>query len=108
MSVRVRVNKQPLKVRVGQTDAIKILSSSGASKIQGIDPDATSFFNRLDVTGIATFGSSVAIQGDLNVAQNLVFNNLNLTNLNISGITTTNTLSVTGTLTAGLIDGGSF
>ena len=108
MSVKVRVEKSPLKVKVGQTDAIKILSTGAAApttvkNVVGGIADVTA----LNVVGISTLGGDVSIQGSLQV-ENLGFDNLSLTNLNISGIATANTLNVTGTLTAGLIDGGSF
>ena len=108
MSVKVRVEKSPLKVKVGQTDAIKILSTGAAApttvkNVVGGIADVTA----LNVAGISTLGGDVSIQGSLQV-ENLGFDNLSLTNLNISGIATANVLNVTGTLTAGLIDGGSF
>ena len=92
MSVRVRVEKSPLKVRVGQSDAIKILSTApiGSSTVKNVS-GGTADVTALNVTGISTL------------------NGLTTANtLNITGTTTTNAMNVTGTLTAGLIDGGSF
>ena len=86
MSVKVRVEKSPLKVRVGQSDAIKILStapigSNTVKNVKGGTVDVTA----LNVTGISTVST-----------------------LNITGTTTANVMNVTGTLTAGLLDGGTF
>ena len=86
MSVKVRVEKSPLKVRVGQSDAIKILSTSpiGSSTVRNVK-GGTADVTALNVTGISTVST-----------------------LNITGTTTANVMNVSGTLTAGLIDGGSF
>ena len=86
MSVKVRVEKSPLRVRVGQSDAIKILSTSpvGSSTVKNVS-GGTADVTALNVTGISTVST-----------------------LNITGTATANTMNVTGTLTAGLIDGGSF
>ena len=81
MSVKVRVEKSPLKVRVGQSDAIKILSTApiGTNVVKSVS-GGTADVTALNVTGISTV-STLNITGDANVI---------------------------GTLTAGLIDGGSF
>ena len=86
MSVKVRVEKSPLKVRVGQSDAIKILSTApiGPTTVKNVS-GGTADVTALNVTGISTVST-----------------------LNITGTTTANVMNVTGTLTAGLIDGGSF
>ena len=86
MSVKVRVEKSPLRVRVGQSDAIKILSTSpvGSSTVKNVE-GGTADITALNVTGISTVST-----------------------LNITGTTTANVMNVSGTLTAGLIDGGSF
>ena len=86
MSVKVRVEKSPLRVRVGQSDAIKILSTApiGSNTVKNVS-GGTADVTALNVTGISTVGT-----------------------LNITGTTTANVMNVTGTLTAGLIDGGSF
>ena len=70
--------------------------------------------NSLNISGLSTFVGIVTTKNDLYVGGNLfvgedlTFDEINGRNLNISGIGTVNTLNVTGTLTAGLIDGGSF
>ena len=143
MSVKVNVIQNPLKVRVGQTDAVKVISSNSGSgggtsdtaknvvggiasvtqlNVSGISTFAgitsvtgdTLFTNQLNVSGISTFAgivttaSDLYVGGDLFVADDIVFDEVTGRNLNITGIGTMNTLNVTGTLTAGLIDGGSF
>ena len=143
MSVKVNVIQNPLKVRVGQTDAVKVISSnsgsgggtsdtaknvvggiasvtqlnvSGVSTFAGITSVTgdTLFTNQLNVSGISTFAgivttvSDLYVGGDLFVGDDIVFDEVTGRNLNITGIGTMNTLNVTGTLTAGLIDGGSF
>ena len=144
MSVKVNVVRKSLtKVRVGQTDAVKVLSSnaggsggtsdtainviggiasvtelnvSGISTFAGITSVTgdTLFTNQLNVlgvstlTGIVTTVSDLYVGGDLFVGDDIVFDEVTGRNLNITGIGTMNTLNVTGTLTAGLIDGGSF
>ena len=144
MSVKVNVVRKSLtKVRVGQTDAVKVLSSnaggsggtsdtainviggiasvtqlnvSGISTFAGITSVTgdTLFTNQLNVlgvstlTGIVTTASDLYVGGDLFVGDDIVFDEVTGRNLNITGIGTMNTLNVTGTLTAGLIDGGSF
>ena len=142
MSVKVNVIQNPLKVRVGQTDAVKVISSnsgsggssdtainvvggiasvtqlnvSGVSTFAGITSVTgdTLFTNQLNVlgvstlTGIVTTVSDLYVGGDLFVGDDIVFDEVTGRDLNITGIGTMNTLNVTGTLTAGLIDGGSF
>jgi len=142
MSVKVNVIQNPLKVRVGQTDAVKVISSNSGSgggsdtainvvggiasvtqlNVSGISTFAgitsvtgdTLFTNQLNVSGISTFAgivttvSDLYVGGDLFVGDDIVFDEVTGRNLNITGIGTMNTLNVTGTLTAGLIDGGSF
>ena len=84
----------PIKVRVGQSDAIKILSSAGGGSVQTQNSvnvvGGIASVTQLNVSGISTF------IGDVGAS-----------NLNITGITTVNTLNITGTLNVG-IDGGSF
>ena len=162
MAVKVRVEQSPLKVRVGQADAIKILSTSpvGSTTVKNVRggiADVTT----LNVSGISTFAGNIVGDGDTNISgissvtatsffgdgsgltntgavlsaasgsQRLILSSLtsgvmtsaatdadlsyNATsnllssgNLNIAGTATANTMNVTGTLTAGLIDGGSF
>ena len=143
MSVKVNVIQNPLKVRVGQTDAVKVVSSnagggggtsdtainviggiasvtelqvSGISTLAGITSvtGQTLFTKQFNVagvssfTGIVTTASDLYVGGDLFVGDDIVFDEVTGRNLNITGIGTVGTLDVTGTLTAGLIDGGSF
>ena len=98
MSVKVRVEKSPLKVRVGQSDAIKILSTApiGSTTVKNVS-GGTANVTALNVTGISTFAGNVNSNGTMTT-----------NTLNITGTTTANVMNVTGTLTAGLIDGGSF
>ena len=98
MSVKVRVEKSPLKVRVGQSDAIKILSTApiGSTTVKNVS-GGTANITALNVTGISTFAGNVNSNGIMTT-----------NTLNITGTTTANVMNVTGTLTAGLIDGGSF
>ena len=60
MAVKVRVEQSPLKVRVGQTDAIKILSSAPVGSVTvknvvGGIADVTA----LTVSGISTFNGNI-------------------------------------------------
>ena len=98
MSVKVRVEKSPLKVRVGQSDAIKILSTApiGSTTVKNVS-GGTADVTALNVTGISTFAGNISANGTTTA-----------NTLNITGTTTANIMNVTGTLTAGLIDGGSF
>jgi len=153
----------PINVRVGQSEAIKVLSSQGGGSIETFNAKnvigGIASVTQLNVTGISTLGtieissgiitstngaddvvyfgdltgnltgsvlsneqenitllgtlSSLAVSGNINANGNIIGdNNTNISginditagaNLNISGVAT-----VTGELTAGLIDGGSF
>ena len=87
-----------IKVRVGQQNTVKILSSVG-----GVSDNATNSVNviggiasvtQLSVsgvstfTGISTFKNNVYINGDLYVSDDLVFDEFNARNGNITGILT--------------------
>ena len=98
MSVKVRVEKSPLRVRVGQSDAIKILSTSpvGSTTVKNVS-GGTADITGLNVTGISTFTGNINANGVTTA-----------NTLNITGTTTANVMNVTGTLTAGLLDGGTF
>ena len=67
MAVKVRVEKSPLKVRVGQTDAIKILSSApiGSQTVENV-VGGVADVTQLNVSGISTFAGNIAgnIVGD--------------------------------------------
>ena len=119
MSVKVNVIQNPLKVRVGQTDAVKVISSNSGSGGGTSDTaknvvGGIASVTQLNVSGVSTFTgivttvSDLYVGGDLFVGDDIVFDEVTGRNLNITGIGTMNTLNVTGTLTAGLIDGGSF
>ena len=143
MAVKVNVVQNPLKVRVGQSDAVKVISSnsggsggtsdtainviggiasvtelqvSGISTLAGITSvtGQTLFTKQFNVAGVSSFTgivttiSDLHVGGDLFVGDDIVFDEVTGRDLNITGIGTMNTLNVTGTLTAGLIDGGSF
>ena len=69
MAVKVRVEQSPLKVRVGQTDAIKILSSAPVGSVTvknvvGGIADVTS----LTVSGISTFNGNITGDGATNIS----------------------------------------
>ena len=104
-----------IKVRVGQSDAIKVLSTSMVSsgivtttqhaevadyaKIAGVSTYASS-------AGVSTYASSAGIAtyaSSAGVSTSVSGGTASVTQLNVVGVTT-----IGGTLTAGLIDGGSF
>ena len=178
MSVKVRVEKSPLKVRVGQSDAIKILSTApiGSNTVKNVS-GGTADVTALNVSGITTFsddviftgantnarwdhstsdlilfdntrlefgsnkdfeiwhggahtnlknsGGDLRIRGDkillkraddsekyleanVNQGVKLFFNGVEKCETTVDGLNITGDANVTGTLTAGLIDGGSF
>ena len=66
MAVKVRVEQSPLKVRVGQTDAIKILSSAPigsqtTKNVVGGIADVT----ELNVSGVSTFAGNINPNGNI-------------------------------------------
>ena len=60
MAVKVRVQQSPLKVRVGQTDAIKILSSApiGSQSVKNV-VGGIADVTQLNVSGISTFAGNI-------------------------------------------------
>ena len=110
-----------IKVRVGQSDAIKVLSTttfSGVVTFSNYAEDASSAgvstnviggiasVTQLNVSGITTLagsggitttGGDLYVGGDLYIEDDLTFDEFTARNGNVTGI-----------LTAGLIDGGSF
>tara|TARA_Y100001938_G_scaffold132649_1_gene191137 strand:- start:389 stop:895 length:507 start_codon:yes stop_codon:yes gene_type:complete len=66
MSVKVRVQKAPLKVRVGQSDAIKILSSRpvGSSTVKNV-VGGIADVTQLNVSGISTFVGNINPNGNI-------------------------------------------
>ena len=122
-----------IKVRVGQQNAIKVLSSTAAGNalradyaneaknvIGGISSVSQSYVSGITTfVGITTTLTDFYVGGNLHVSNDLTFDEFNARNANITGISTVNylnitgivtatTANITGTLTAGLIDGGSY
>ena len=66
MAVKVRVEQSPLKVRVGQADAIKILSTApiGSSTVKNVS-GGTADVTALNVTGISTFVGNIQPNGNI-------------------------------------------
>ena len=94
-----------IKVRVGQTNAVKVISSiSGSAGGKSVTAEnvigGIASVTSLNVSGIstfvgvATFKGDVYIDGDLYIQDDLKFDELNARNANISGITTTTNLRV--------------
>lgn len=99
-----------IKVRVGQQNAVKIVSSiSGAAGGQAVTAEnvigGIGSIRELYVSGISTFvgvstfKSDVYIDGDLIVGDDLKFDEFTARNGNITGITTLFNLNVTGVST---------
>ena len=66
MAVKVRVEQSPLKVRVGQTDAIKILSSApiGSQTVENV-VGGVADVTQLNVSGISTFVGNINPNGNI-------------------------------------------
>ena len=95
-----------IKVRVGQSDAIKVLSTSLVSAGIVTTTQHAEVADYAKVAGIATYASSVGIATYASIAgvsTSVSGGTASVTQLNVVGVTT-----IGGTLTAGLIDGGSF
>jgi hypothetical protein len=99
-----------IKVRVGQQNAVKIVSSiSGSSGGKAVTAEnvigGIGSIRELHVSGISTFvgvstfKSDVYIDGDLVVGDDLKFDEFTARNGNITGITTLFNLNVTGVST---------
>ena len=113
-----------IKVRVGQSDAIKVISSQGGGSISAQNATnviggiasvsqlqvtgVSSFIGNVNISGITTLaanggitttGGDLYIGGDLYVNDDILFDEINGRNLNISGISTLNVLGVTGIVT---------
>ena len=60
MAVKVRVEQSPLKVRVGQADAIKILSSApiGSQTVKNV-VGGIADVTALNVSGVSTFAGNI-------------------------------------------------
>lgn len=92
-----------IRVRVGQQNGIKIVSSNsglanavestnvvgGIASVTTLNVSGVSTF-----VGIATFYNDVYITGNLTVSNDLTFDEFNASNANISGFTTTSNLNV--------------
>ena len=111
----------------GVSEFQKGLTVAGVSTFTGISTSTSTIFgNQLNIAGVSSFTGIVTtfndlfVGGDLFVGDDLKFDEFNARNGNITGILTaatsnvTNnftvggTADITGTLTAGLIDGGTF
>ena len=100
----------PIKVRVGQSDAVKILASAGGGSISavtsknviggiasvtsldvsGISTLSSLNLEELNVTGLSTFTELVDVNGGLDVIGGATLNSLNVSGLStFTGITTT-------------------
>ena len=113
-----------IKVRVGQSDAVKVISSQGGGSISA--QNATNVIGgiasvtQLNVSGVSTFldnvsiagvttlaanggitttGGDLYVGGDLFVGDDILFDEINGRNLNITGISTLNILGVSGIVT---------
>jgi len=66
MAVKVRVEQSPLKVRVGQADAIKILSSApiGSQTVKNV-VGGIADVTQLNVSGISTFVDNINTNGNI-------------------------------------------
>ena len=100
-----------IKVRVGQQNAVKIISSiSGSAGGQAVTSEnvigGIGSIRELHVSGISTFvgvstfKSNVFIDGDLIVGDDLVFDEFTARNGNVTGILTSRDVNVTGILTS--------
>jgi hypothetical protein len=106
-AARVKVGQQnAIKSRVGQQNTVNILSSvSGSSGgaaitaenvIGGIASVTSLYVSGVSTfVGISTFNNDVYIGGDLYVRDDLVFNELNVRNINVTGIGSIVTLNST-------------
>lgn len=99
-----------IKVRVGQKNAVKVISSiSGSAGGKAVTAEnvigGIGSIRELHVSGISTFvgvstfKSNVFIDGDLIVGDDLVFDEFTARNGNVTGITTLYNLNVTGVST---------
>jgi hypothetical protein len=113
-----------IKVRVGQSDAVKVISSQGGGSISAQNAQnviggiasvtqmqvtgVSTFLNDVSIAGITTLasnggitttGGDLYVGGDLFVGDDILFDEINGRNLNISGISTLNVLGVSGIVT---------
>ena len=86
-----------IKVRVGQSDAIKVLSTSMVSAGIVTTTQHAEVADYAKIAGIATYASTAGVSTSVSGGT------ASVTQLNVVGVTT-----IGGTLNAGLIDGGSF
>ena len=132
MAINVKTSSPTVKVQVGTANAIKVLSSASggatfsenarnviggiASVTQLSVTGPSTLTGNLYVTGITTIagltttGSDLYVGGDLFVQDDLVLDEITARHLNITGITTTQNLVVTGVATIGgsTINAGTF
>lgn len=99
-----------IKVRVGQQNAVKVISSISGSAggksvtaenvIGGIGSIRELYVSGISTfVGVSTFKSNVYIDGDLTVGDDLVFDEFTARNGRVTGITTLFNLNVTGIAT---------
>ena len=96
----------PIKVRVGQTDAIKILSSAGGGSISA--QNATNVIggiasvSQLSVSGVSTFGGLIDANANMTLAGNLTIQQyIDLEgNLDVNGHSELDDVNVSGAITA--------
>lgn len=80
-----------IKVRVGQNNSVKIISSvSGSTRSVTADNviGGIASVSQLTVTGLSTFTNNVYIDGNLYVTNDLVFDEFLVRNGNVTGILT--------------------
>ncbi len=118
-----------IKVRVGQKNAVKVVSSvsgsaggfavvaenviGGIASVTSVNVSGLSTF-----VGVTTFKNNVYIDGDLYISDDLVFDELNGRNINITGIgsivtlnsanSTLNNINSTGISTLGIVNASQF
>jgi cytoskeletal protein CcmA (bactofilin family) len=90
--IRVKVDPQNTKVRVGQQNAIKVVSSVSGSSDTAVNViGGTASVTQLNVSGtstfvgLATFNNDVYIDGDLYVQNDIFFDDLNANDASLSG-----------------------
>jgi hypothetical protein len=99
-----------IKVRVGQQNAVKVISSiSGSAGGRAVTAEnvigGIGSIRELHVSGISTFvgvstfKNDVFIDGDLRVGDDLIFDEFTARNGRVTGIATVNNLNVTGVST---------
>jgi len=114
--IQVRVGNSDIKVRVGQQNATKVVSSVSGSP----GGDSTNAINAINVVGgiasvtqlnvsgvstfigIATFKNDVYINGDLYVSDDLVFDEFTARNATVTGTSTLGIVSISQLYVSGV------